>query len=125
MAVHLEAKVGQFFTHQARKLYCTHASSSFDSCWIEKRRRRREQKLAAHRLGGSACLFGTLHKTFSVAGEMKEVKKKSFRLKTIRSEAFLIFFLKKKFNCREKRDKIEVMKLANLDFLSCVWLKRE
>ena len=122
MARHLEVKVGQFFTHQARKLYCTHASSSFDSCWIEKRRRRREQKLAAHRLGGSACLFGTLHKTFSVAGEMKEVKKKSFRLKTIRSEAFLIFFLKKKFNCREeKRDKIEVMKLANLDFFCLVY----
>ena len=40
MARHLEVKVGQFFTHQARKLYCTHASSSFDSCWIEKRKRR-------------------------------------------------------------------------------------
>ena len=25
MAVHLEAKVGQFFSHQPHKLYCTHA----------------------------------------------------------------------------------------------------
>ena len=70
-------------------------------------------------------IWNSTQNFFSGSGEMKEVKKKSFRLKTIRSEAFLIFFLKKKFNCREKRDKIEVMKLANLDFLSCVWLKRE
>ena len=62
-------------------------------------------------------IWNSTQNFFSGSGEMKEVKKKSFRLKTIRSEAFLIFFLKKKFNCREeKRDKIEVMKLANLDF---------
>ena len=67
-------------------------------------------------------IWNSTQNFFSGSGEMKEVKKKSFRLKTIRSEAFLIFFLKKKFNCREeKRDKIEVMKLANLDFFCLVY----
>ena len=62
-------------------------------------------------------IWNSTQNFFSGSGEMKEVKKKSFRLKTIRSEALFLDLSKKKFNCREeKRDKIEVMKLANLDF---------